>query len=264
MWEIRCLFTCSAPRWASPTVAFRTLTALGPSEGRLGFLVTAPAGTGGWFGSGTGGSGVVRRCTIVFCVFGRETSTSFVQTDLVQAVWGGSCGCCGVRAGWGDAGCHRVGDHRSAREPRGRCRCGRRWWQLLARSRGFAERHGPDAVRPHRHARHRDERARAAGCARASGPGDAGAVGDRDASDRRGLHPTPRRSPPREGARRDLRGGHRQPVLHHRHRSSTACSGDRSRRGDQGHAFRRGRDLLRPTRVRTTAPSSTTKCPTWR
>ncbi len=38
----------------------------------------------------------------------------------------------------------------------------------------------------------------------------------------RGLHPPPRRAPPREGPCRDLRGRHRQPVLHHRHRSVAA------------------------------------------
>ena len=42
-------------------------------------------------------------------------------------------------------------------------------------------------------------------------------VGDRDAAGRRAVHPPPRHAPPREGPRRDLRGRHRQPVLHHRH-----------------------------------------------
>ena len=38
-----------------------------------------------------------------------------------------------------------------------------------------------------------------------------------DLRGRRALHPPPRDAPPREGAGRDLRGGHRQPVLHDRH-----------------------------------------------
>ena len=47
-----------------------------------------------------------------------------------------------------------------------------------------------DPVRPHRHARHGDERARAAGRARTAGAGHARAVGGRDAAHRRALHPS--------------------------------------------------------------------------
>ena len=43
-----------------------------------------------------------------------------------------------------------------------------------------------------------------------------------DLRGRRALHPPSRNAPPGEGARRDLRRGHRQPVLHHRHRRRPA------------------------------------------
>ena len=69
--------------------------------------------------------------------------------------------------------------------------------------------HGRHPVRPHRHARHGDERARPAGRARAARPADPGAVGDRDAADRRAVHPPPGRAPPGEGPGRDLRRRHR-------------------------------------------------------
>ena len=74
--------------------------------------------------------------------------------------------------------------------------------------------------RLHGHARHRDQRARAAGRAREGGRAHARALRHRDARGRRAVHPPPRHPPPREGPRRGLRGRHRQPVLHHRHRGA--------------------------------------------
>ena len=53
-----------------------------------------------------------------------------------------------------------------------------------------------------------------------------GAVGDRDAADRRAVHPAAGGAPPREGPGRDLRRGNRQPVLHHRHRGRAAGGRD--------------------------------------
>ena len=68
------------------------------------------------------------------------------------------------------------------------------------------------------------------------------------AGGRRALHPPPRDAPPREGPRRDLRGRHRQPVLHDRHRGRAARGRD-PRRGDpDGQERRRGRLHRRPAR----------------
>ncbi len=51
---------------------------------------------------------------------------------------------------------------------------------------------------------------------------------------RRGaVHPAARRAAPRQGPGRDLRGGHGQPVLHHRHRRGAARSRDRGGRDPQ-------------------------------
>ena len=65
-----------------------------------------------------------------------------------------------------------------------------------------AGRHGARHRRLHGHARHRHQRARAAGRAREGGRADPRAVGHRDARGRRALHPPPRHPPPREGPRR--------------------------------------------------------------
>ena len=54
------------------------------------------------------------------------------------------------------------------------------------------------------------------------------------------LYPQAGRAAPREGADRDLRGGHRQPVLHHRYGRRPARGGDELRRAAQGHQRRRG------------------------
>ena len=72
---------------------------------------------------------------------------------------------------------------------------------------------------------------------------------------RRALHPPPRDPPPGEEARRHLRGGHRQPVLHHRHDRRAARARDRRRvhhEGDQGrrHLRRRPQDAPRCGQVR--------------
>ena len=86
--------------------------------------------------------------------------------------------------------------------------------------RGLARRgarDGPRDRRLHGHAGDGAERARAPGRAREAGRRDAGAVGDHDLGGRRAVHPPPRDAPPREGPDRDLRGRHRQPVLHDRH-----------------------------------------------
>ena len=52
------------------------------------------------------------------------------------------------------------------------------------------------------------------------------AVGAGRLRGRRALHPPPRDAPPGEGPRGDLRGRHRQPVLHDRHRRGAARGGD--------------------------------------
>ena len=54
----------------------------------------------------------------------------------------------------------------------------------------------------------------------------------------RALSAPPRDAPPREGPRRDLRGRHRQPVLHDRHRGGAA--GRRDPRGDHPDGQERG------------------------
>ena len=136
-------------------------------------------------------------------------------------------------------------DHRASARPRRRRRRRRRRRQLLARPHRRDGGHGRHPVRPHRHARHGDERARAAGRARARRPADPRAVGDRDAAHRRAVHPPPGDAPPREGPRRHLRRRHRQPVLHHRHRGRAARRRDRGRRAAQGHPLRRRRRLQR-------------------
>ena len=71
-------------------------------------------------------------------------------------------------------------------------------------------------------------------------------------------------APPREGARRDLRRRHRQPVLHHRHRGGAAGRRDRRRGADQGHALRRRRRLRRRPAHRPGRRPSTTRSATWR
>ena len=69
----------------------------------------------------------------------------------------------------------------------------------------------------------------APGRARAPRRAHARADRDHDLRGRRAVHPAPRDPPPREGARRDLRGRHRQPVLHDRHRRAR-CARSRSTR----------------------------------
>ena len=127
---------------------------------------------------------------------------------------------------------------------------------------GSARRHRPRHRRLHGHARHRHQRAGAAGRAREARRADARAVGDRDAAGRRALHPPPRHAPPREGPRRHLRRRHRQSVLHHRHRREPARHGDRRRgdlQGDQGRRRlrRRSREASRARRASTSSPTST-------
>ena len=106
-------------------------------------------------------------------------------------------------------------------------------------------RHGPRPRRLHGHARHGHQRARAAGRARVDGPADARADRDHDGAGRRAVHPAARDPPPREGPARDLRGRHRQPVLHDRHHRRAARRGDRRGGGAEGHALGRRRRLQR-------------------
>ena len=89
-------------------------------------------------------------------------------------------------------------------------------------------RHGPRPRRLHGHARHRDERARAAGLPRAGGRRDPRAVRDLDDPGRRAVHPAPRRASPGEGPRRHLRRRRRTAVLLHRHRRRPARARDRA------------------------------------
>ena len=58
------------------------------------------------------------------------------------------------------------------------------------------------------------------------GVAHARAVGDHDLRGGRAVHPAARDAPPREGPHRDLRGRHRQPVLHHRHGRGPARARD--------------------------------------
>ena len=68
----------------------------------------------------------------------------------------------------------------------------------------------------------------------------------------RALHPPARDAPPREGPGRDLRGGHRQPVLHDRHGRRAARRGDPRRDHPDGQE-RGGGGLHAPTRRSTRA-----------
>ncbi len=120
-----------------------------------------------------------------------------------------------------------------------RDRSGRR--QHLPRPARRRRGHGPRDRRLHGDAGDRAERAGAPGRLREAGRAHPRAVGDHSPGGRRALHPPPRDAPPREGARRDLRGGHRQPVLHDRHGGCAARERD-PRRGDpDGQERRRGR-----------------------
>ncbi len=77
------------------------------------------------------------------------------------------------------------------------------------------------------------------GRAREAGRDDAGDVGDRDAPDRRALHPAACHSPSREGSDRRLRCRNRQPLFHDRHGRESSRHGDRRRGHLQGDAGRR-------------------------
>ena len=135
--------------------------------------------------------------------------------------------------------------------------------QHLPRPRRRGGGHGPRHRRLHGDARHGAERAGAAGRAREAGRRHARAVGDHDLRGRRAVHPPPRDAPPREGARRHLRGRHRQPVLHHRHRRGAAGRRDPRRGHPDGQERRRGRLHGRPARRRR-RPSSSPRSRTWR
>ena len=96
-----------------------------------------------------------------------------------------------------------------------------------------------------------------------AGVADARAVGAGDLRGRRALHPPPRDAPPREGPRRDLRGRHRQPVLHDRHGRGAARDRD-ARRGDPDGEERGGGRLHGRPGDRPRAPSSSPRSRTWR
>src|SRR5438874_2052823 len=136
-----------------------------------------------------------------------------------------------ARTGRGGAargdGAGRPGRHRDRRR------------QHLPGRRGERRRHGPGDGRLHGHARDGHQRPRPPGCAREGGPADARALRHRDARGGRAVHPATRDPAPREGARRDLRGRYRQPLLHDRHRGRAARGRDRRRRDHEGHEGRR-------------------------
>ena len=106
---------------------------------------------------------------------------------------------------------------------------------------GGRPRHGPGDRGLHGDAGHGAERAHPSGRAREAWCTHAGAVGDPGHGGGGALHPPPRHPPPREGADRDLRRGHREPVLHHRHRCRATGSGDPRGGHPDGQARRRGR-----------------------
>ena len=102
---------------------------------------------------------------------------------------------------------------------------------------------GPRNRRLRGDARHAAQRARAPGRAREARGAHARAVGDHGVRGRGAVHPPPRDPAPGEGPRRDLRGGHREPVLHDGHGRRAARARDR-RRGDP-HGQERGRGRVR-------------------
>ena len=116
--------------------------------------------------------------------------------------------------------------------------------QHLPRHEGDRRRDGPRDRRLHGDARDRVQLARGAGGARAERRRHARALGARRARGGRAVHPPPRDPAPREGPGRDLRGRHRQPVLHDRHGGRAARARDR-RRGDPDGQERRSRRLRR-------------------
>ena len=163
-----------------------------------------------------------------------------LRADPAQALGRGAHGGAGLRHRPRARGGDRPPDQGRARPRRGdRGRAGR--GEHLPRDEGGGRRHGPGDGRLHGHAGHRAERAHAAGRARAPRRAHARAERDHDLRGGRALHPAPRDAPPREGPRRHLRGGHRQPVLHHGHRGGPAGARD-PRRGDpDGQERCRGR-----------------------
>ena len=142
----------------------------------------------------------------------------------------------------------RRGDRRGARRPGRELAIVVGAREHLPRHGGRGRGDGPRDGRLRRHARDAPERAGAPGRARAARRADARAVGDRGLRGRRAVHPPPRDPPPREGARRDLRRRHRQPVLHDRHRRGAARARDR-RRGDPDGEERRRRASTTATRA---------------
>ena len=134
----------------------------------------------------------------------------------------------------------RARDRRGA-DRRARARDRRRRRQHLPRHGRLGGRHGPGDGGLRGHARDGPERARAAGRARARRRRHASALGARGVRGGGALHPPPRDAAPREGPGRHLRGRHRQPVLHDRHRGGAARARDRRRSAPDGQERHEGR-----------------------
>ena len=105
--------------------------------------------------------------------------------------------------------------------------------------------HGPRPRRLHGHARHRHQRAGAAGRARVDGAAHPRADRDHDGASRRAVHSAARDPAPGKGPARDLRGRNRQPVLHHRHHRGAARRRRWCGSGPEGHALGRRRCVQR-------------------
>ena len=117
-------------------------------------------------------------------------------------------------------------------------------------------------VRLHGHARHAHQLPRAPRRARTPRAGDPRADRDRDGEGRGAVHPPARGPPPREGTSRDLRGRHRQPVLHDRHDGCAARRGDRGRSDPEGDPLRGRRRVHRGPEARPRPRRDSTTCRT--
>ena len=132
---------------------------------------------------------------------------------------------------------------------------GARRRQHFSRRGSRPRRHGSGHRRPHGHARHRDQCARDAGCAREPRHLCARHVGAAHQRGVRGLHPAPRRSPSGEGPGGDLRRRHRQSVLHDRYRGEPAR--DRDQRGHPAEGDQGQRRLRLRSAQESRTPSAT-------
>ena len=162
-----------------------------------------------------------------------------------------------VRDRRADGARDRRGGARRARG-RHRVRGRRRRGEHLPRHGCRGRRHGPRHRGLRGNARDHAQRARAAGRAREARRTHARPVGDHRLRGGGALHPPPGDTPPREGTRRDLRGRHREPVLHDRHRRGAACARDRRGGDPDGEERRPGSVRRRSPRgpVRTVHPGA--------